>query len=81
MLFIGHACLGSFLVIIMGRGRHLLRTLHLGPGNVLVGAHLVSKFLVGLSKLLYCQAAILVSLLRYDPGRLQGVLVEFGPVV
>ena len=81
MLFIGQACLGNFLVIIMGRGRHLLRTLHLGHGNILVGAHLVSKVLVGLSKLLHCQAAVVVSLLQYDPGLLHGVLVEFGPVV
>ena len=80
-LFIEHSCLGNYLVTIMGSGRHLLCTLHLGPGNVLDGAHLVSKVLVGVSKLLRCQAAVLVSLLQYGPGLLQGLLVEVGAVV
>merc|ERR1719186_137366 len=62
-LVLRHASLGDHLIQVVAHGPHLLLALHLGTADCLVGASLIAKRFVSVSKLLLNHATITVGLL------------------
>merc|ERR1719382_1446078 len=80
-LVLGHASLGDHLIQVVAHGAHLLLALHLGTADCLVGASLIAKRFVGVSKLLLNHATITVGLLKQGSCLLQSILVGIGAPV
>merc|ERR1711973_250090 len=74
-LVIRHLCLRCHLIKIMAKGIELLLTLGFSSIDCLVGAGLVRKCLIGISKLLLNHSPVPIRLLKESSCLLKGILV------